>query len=352
MTQTNLIKDVLDKTLLNNDTVFIVPHHVPKADFDALGAAMGIAILCKKYNKDCYIIIDEEYARFDSETKKVIDYLDSNFGVVKAKTAEKLMTDNSLLVAVDVNKSVSLTEDINSLIPRFNDIVIIDHHKPDQNTIKTDYCFADHTLSCTCEEISNLLFMYDDIVISPEQANYLYAGLVLDTNHFNKNVSPNTMAIGMQLLLRGANPTTVNNMFAEDYETDKKMLKIVNNVVFPTHIYAIAADEDKKSVHNSEDIAKAADYLLKYRISASFAIGYIDEDNIYISARSKGDVDVSSIMKLFGGGGNEYSAAARVKGETIDSIRFKLEFMLNPTSYLKSGDLAFDESGVSLKLVK
>ena len=43
-----MIKDALDVALLNNDTVFIVPHHSPEPDFDALGAALGIGLICKK----------------------------------------------------------------------------------------------------------------------------------------------------------------------------------------------------------------------------------------------------------------------------------------------------------------
>ena len=48
MTQTKVIKDALDDALLNNDTVFIVPHNSPEPDFDALGAALGIGLICKK----------------------------------------------------------------------------------------------------------------------------------------------------------------------------------------------------------------------------------------------------------------------------------------------------------------
>ena len=83
--------------------------------------------------------------------------------------------------------------------------------------------------------------------------------------------------------------------------------------------------------------------MLKYKIFASFAIGYIDEDTISISARSKGGIDVSTVMKYFGGGGNEYSAAARVKGMSIEDIakivgtsREEVEFALELEDVLTS----------------
>ena len=56
-------------------------------------------------------------------------------------------------------------------------------------------------------------------------------------------------------------------------------------------------------------------------------------------------------MKYFGGGGNEYSAAARVKGMSIDEIKIHLDYLLNPATYFKSADLSMDEA-MKLRLTK
>jgi c-di-AMP phosphodiesterase-like protein len=66
-------------------------------------------------------------------------------------------------------------------------------------------------------------------------------------------------------------------------------------------------------------------------------MAYIDEETVSISARSKGIIDVSSIMQLFGGGGNETSAAARIKGKSIHEVKQMLSQILIP-SYLISID--------------
>ena len=47
------IKASLDRLLDENDNVFVVPHIRP--DFDAVGSALGIALICKKNNKNCFI---------------------------------------------------------------------------------------------------------------------------------------------------------------------------------------------------------------------------------------------------------------------------------------------------------
>lgn len=353
MTQTKTIKEALDNVLLNNDTVFIVPHNSPEPDFDALGAALGIGLICRKNKKKCYIIVDVDLNKFGVEERKVVEYLAREFNVISSKLASELITDKSLMVAVDVSKEMLLSDDAKKLLPKFNDIFILDHHTIDERTISSIYSFIDDSLSSTCEEITRLLCAYG-IKYTPEEANYLTAGIFLDTKGFSKNSTGETFDIVTKLVKKGASITEVNNMFSADYEEDKKMHRIINNVVFPTQVYAIAVDEDTTKIYNAVDIAKAADYLLKYKIYASFALGYIDEETIAISARSKGEIDVSTIMKVFGGGGNMYSAAARIKGESIESVISKLEILLNPASYLSSDDIqiSFDESGPTLKLSK
>ena len=50
------IKKCLDKLLDNNDTVFIVPHNRP--DMDAIGASIGMSLICNKKGKENYIVIN------------------------------------------------------------------------------------------------------------------------------------------------------------------------------------------------------------------------------------------------------------------------------------------------------
>ena len=70
MQNSKCIKECLDKLLSNNDTVFIVPHNRP--DFDALGASIGMSLICKKNKKKSYIVIDDNYETLTSSIKKMI----------------------------------------------------------------------------------------------------------------------------------------------------------------------------------------------------------------------------------------------------------------------------------------
>lgn len=340
MQDTMVIKQCFDKLLSENDTVFIVPHNRP--DMDAIGSAVGMALICKKNKKKCYIVINEDLNKIEAATKKVIGEISNTLDVINLEQTKELITDKSLMIAVDVNKTYLVST--GEILDRFNDIMVIDHHKTDDKSIKTKNMFVDEKLSSTCEEVSRLLFL-NNIKITKDHANYLLAGIILDTNKLSKNVSEGTYVVAAKLVSRGADATIANNMYLEDFEHDRAIQKLVDNTVFPTYIYAIACDKDcSGQIYPVEDIAKASDYLLKYQVNATFAIARIDEDTVSISARSKGIIDVSKIMMLFGGGGNMHSAAARVKGMSIEEIKEKLNYILIPTNIIS------DETEMKLTL--
>ncbi len=84
-----------------------------------------------------------------------------------------------------------------------------------------------------------------------------------------------------------------------------------------------------------EELAKAADYLLRYKVDASFAVGYTDDDVISISARSKGDINVGEIMGELEGGGNTFSAATRLQGRDLDDTVKSLKKIYKPSFHNK-----------------
>ena len=350
MQDSRTIKECLDKLLCESDRVFIVPHNRP--DMDALGSAIGMALICKKNKKRCFIVIDDNIEKLESATRKVIEEVSGEFDIIKAIDIPNLITDNSLMVAVDVNKDYLIST--KKYLDDFKNVFVLDHHKTDEHTIKTSYLFVDERLSSVCEEVSRLLFM-NGVKITKDHANYLLAGIILDTNKLSKNVTTDTFSVATKLTSKGADATIANNMFLEDFEHDRAIQRLVDNTIFPTYVFAIASDkEDSGKIYDVEDIAKAADYLLKYQVNATFAIGYIDEETISISARSKGIIDVSKVMKLFGGGGNEHSAAARVKGIGIEDIKKKINQILIPTSYLDcvAKEDIIEGKGMTLNLTK
>lgn len=330
------IKETIDKLTDGKDNIFIVGHN--RLDLDALVSCLGFSLICNKKNIKSYIVTDDEIDKMEKVTRSVIYDVKDNYNIIKSSDLDNLLTDNSLLVVLDTNKYNLVC--VRNYLDRFKDIFILDHHNTDDKTINTEYIFAlDNLLSSTCEEISILLDLYN-IKIDSKFATYLYAGIILDTNRFRYNVSQLTHLVACNLTVNGADSNKANNMFLEDFETNRYTQKLADTAEFiidedNSCSYAIAVqDENCKKIYGIDEVAKASNCLLNlcykdYNVDASFVVSYTSEDVISISARSKELIDVSKIMSNFeNSGGNKHSAAARIKNMTLEEIQNKLREIL------------------------
>ena len=167
-----------------------------------------------------------------------------------------------------------------------------------------------------------------------EIANYLLAGIYLDTNKLTKNVSSETMKTIAKLLESGASMNRVTDLFAEDFISDRRVQELVSKAKISTFSIAIVTAEDNIE-YTREELAKVADYLLKYKVDAAFAIGNIGDDIVSISARSKERVNVGAVMQNLEGGGNQYSAATKLSNSTIKEAAERLMKIIQPPCYIK-----------------
>ena len=90
---------------------------------------------------------------------------------------------------------------------------------------------------------------------------------------------------------------------------------------------------DENIVYTQEELAKAADYVLKYGVDASFAIGNVGDGVVQVSARSPENINVGEVMRELGVGGNQNSGAARVSDSSVEEVGKRLRKVLEPTGY-------------------
>ncbi len=311
-------KCVLENRIKSSSKVFITPHS--NADFDALGAAIGMAEICKHFAKPVVLIMDDNVLTMTAGIRSIYEPILEVYPVLKSSEIIGQRTDNDLLITVDVNKTNLIPVDLKEQLSTFSNIVILDHHKEDENTISTEFKFIDITASSTCEMITRLFRLFN-IPINDTLAKTFLAGIFLDTNKLQKNATKGTLEIAAKLISRGVSIQDVNDLFVEDFENDRKVQHLIDGTEFipyTIHNVAIIINKDNPSTFYTQvELAKAADYLLPYKVDASFAIGRIGENQVGISARSLGGMDIAAIMHIFNGGGNEHSAAAKVL-DTVD----------------------------------
>ena len=322
------LKKILEKKISESKQVILTGH--VGADFDSIASCIAMSEIVKKFKTDGYILYNEQEIKVEPGVKEMIDSTNSTINYINNEEYKKIRTNKDLLITLDVsNKDILPCRDY---LNYFKDIIVIDHHTENSHPIETNYNYIISDVSSISEVITNLLISYK-INFTKNIANYLLAGIYLDTDKYTKNCSSKTMSTVSKLLDRGADIVKVNEFFETDFESDRKVQDLVSKANFITYSIAICvADEDV--TYTKEELAKVSDYLLRFKADAAFAAGFIDDDLISISARSKGKVDVSKIMNIMSGGGNIYSAATKINSKELNEECKKLELLTKPNFYI------------------
>ena len=317
----------LEQKVIGSKRVVIVPHN--RIDFDAIGSALGLAVIVKKMNARPIIVVNDNIKDMQRGIQIIMNDVSKDFEIVSRDRYLEMKEEDDVYILTDVNKRGMVS--IGDTISDPDKTVIIDHHNMDDTTIASEATFVDEHISSASEIVARLMCMFK-CKSTPEIATYLLAGIYLDTNHMSKNVSNDTYMAAAKLANYGANINRVNDLFLEDFTSDRRVQDLVNKVEIVTYTIAtILADEG--ITYTQEELAKAADYVLKYGVDASFAVGKLEDGSIQVSARSPENINVGDVMKELGGGGNQASGAAKVLDSSVEEVGKRLRKVLEPTGY-------------------
>lgn len=315
----------LESELKKCSNVFIVGHNQP--DFDSIGSAIGLYTLANHFGKEAYIIVDDAEVSLESGVKKIIDENKDKIHFINKAGCELLIDKKSILITTDVNKYDRIS--VGDCLDRFKSVLVIDHHGEGNETIKTDKKIIDTSISSASEIVTRMLCNYK-VKYGADVANSLLAGINLDTKRFKDNTTSKTHDVAEKLIDKGASTDYVNNLFLEEFETfcrisnliiNGTIIKKYSDSLSPIQVSFTLNRNNPKEIYRTEDYAKAADRMMKFNgVDASFALGYVDEETIHISARGNKKVNVGKIMEQVHGGGNAQSAGGRVRTDDIAKI--------------------------------
>jgi c-di-AMP phosphodiesterase-like protein len=158
-----------------------------------------------------------------------------------------------------------------------------------------------------------------------QEANALYAGILLDTKNFQKSAGTKTHAAAMYLKESGASYENVQELFKSTIVDYRKEVSFGEQIEVYRNCMAIAKNPNGKDATDKILAAKVADNLLGLKdVSASFALVQID-NVVYISARSNGTINVQLILEKLNGGGRYNEAGAQVKDSSMNDTLCKLK---------------------------
>ncbi|KYH34099.1 bifunctional oligoribonuclease and PAP phosphatase NrnA [Clostridium tepidiprofundi DSM 19306] len=318
--------------LINESSNVVIMGHA-NPDIDCIGAAVGLYSTIMSLNKKCNIVLNN----INKSIKNVVDNLVNEYeykgAFIDNETCINIINNDTLLILVDVHNR-SHVENLD-IVDKVNKIVIIDHHRKAPDYIQDTLLAYIETYASSASELVTELIPY--IIEKPKlkqiEAEALLAGICVDTKNFYFKTGVRTFEAAALLRKYGADTISVKKLFSEDLEVYIKRTEIIRTAeIFKNTAIAICPPHIEDNVL----AAQVADELLNITgVQASFVFVKI-KDEVFISGRSLGNINVQVILEKFGGGGHMTMAGAKVKNIEIEQIVEELKSIIE--KYSREGE--------------
>lgn len=319
--KTRIIANALLELVANSDKVYIMGHKY--SDLDSVGSSVGLACAIRNLGKSAWALCDRE----TSLAKSLIDLFPKTDGeeplFSDPQTAVQNITPDTLLIICDTHNPLIIES--SELYEKAEKVVIIDHHRKMVNHIDNAAIFHHEPYASSASEMVTELIQYfgDAGKLRAVQAECLLAGIMLDTKNFVMKTGVRTFEAAAVLRKMGADTVTVKKLFSSSIDSYKRKTQIVAEAeiyrkcaVAPCDFYA----DDLRIV-----APQAADELLTIKnVDASFVLYKTMTNEVSISARSMGALNVQLIMEALGGGGHQTMAGVQLKDCDVKSAQEQL----------------------------
>ena len=318
--KSRVMANALSELMADASEIYVMGHSY--ADMDAVGAAAGICCAARKRGKRAQIVIDLERNAALPVLKKLGALPEYNGVFISGNDAFVKMRPGALLVVVDTNRP-DLVES-HQVLEACNRVAVIDHHRRAASYIENAaFSFHEPYASSAAELVTELLqYLVEPADLLREEAEALLAGIVLDTKRFTLRTGGRTFEAAAFLRRAGADTAEVQRLFQNDLSDMVSRYDIIRRA----ELYRedIALEVIPQDGVDRVAAAQAADELLTLKgVRASFVV-YRNGDDVLMSARSLGEVNVQVILEALGGGGNSSQAGGRVENGDILAVRTQL----------------------------
>ncbi len=318
-----VIANQLTLAMAKASNVLIMGHRNP--DYDSIGACIGIARLAMFCGVRANIVVRVDDDNIKSAVNRVKNLPEYSDVFVDSITGQDMIRSDTLLVIVDVNNPVQY--EAPEIADNVADIAIIDHHRKTGDFKREPLIsYIEPSASSACELVSEMLEQALPVGdLHREEADVLYAGVLLDTKQFSRNTGVRTFSAALYLRSEGANPAEVQVFFKSGLDDFMREAKFSMNVITYRQMFAISMSDSDGNAADRIAAAKAADKLLGVAgVMASFALVEV-EGSVHISARSAGNVNVQLILEKIGGGGYYEAAGALLRDVSMMSALTSLK---------------------------
>jgi bifunctional oligoribonuclease and PAP phosphatase NrnA len=317
----------------------IIMHQKP--DADAMGSTLGLAQFLQQLGHETLVVSPTNWAHYLNwmpGADNVVDY-DKNPAKI-----EGLLAECSLIFCLDFNHfgRTRKMQPFLTALPVTK--ILIDHHQEPQVEMFA-YGTSNTGKSSTCEMVYDLIVnMGMAEKITPEIAQCLYAGVMTDTGSFRfPSTTASVHAMVSQLMQTGFNHAAVHDELFDNYYE--------NRLRFIGHVLSNCMEVFYE--YNTVLISIPYTDLVKYDIKTGDTEGVVNlpqsisgiklvtiiidrGDEIKLSFRSKGNVDVNTFARTyFNGGGHFHASGGNSRVSLADTVKHFIKAMEENGEILK-----------------
>lgn len=302
---------------LRGNRRFLVTTHV-RPDGDAVGSLLAMAHILRCLGKDVEAVAQ------DAVPPNLLFLPEAEF--IRHEAGDPSSYDAAVLV--DCGDLQRVGPVLEATAGSVRTIVNIDHHVNEAPFGHVHWVWTG--ASSTCEMLFDLARLLG-VALDADLATQLYVGLVTDTGSFRySNTNRKTLDMAAELVAAGASPYRVaEEVFDSSSPGALKLLsRVLSTVLFladerlaTVELTGKMFEETGSTQADSEGIINHLRSVRSVRLAITFREG--DDGLVYVSLRSKGNVDVAALARGHGGGGHRNAAGCRLAG-SIAEVRERI----------------------------
>lgn len=312
------------KELIAEGQTFVIGVHA-RPDPDAIGSALALARGLGQIGKDVTVISQDgvpEMCEYLSDTEDVFTAVDiPAFDVAVICDANELGGTGT---ASDVLKRAKSLLVIDHHIFKLSDAAVSEHER----LFEKIHYLVESKAASTAQVVYELLVRIDGIRIDKQMAEQLMAGVVGDTGAFRfSNVDAWVFRTAAALAENGAGVEEAVRGIFDRSLTNARLLGAALLAAQISEdgkvVWSSITMEDFEKFHatdaDTDNISNALRDIRGVRVGILFR--EIEPEQIRISLRSRDEVDVNRIARVFGGGGHVSASGCTVKAPLEDAQR-------------------------------
>jgi phosphoesterase RecJ-like protein len=314
------ILDTFKSRIQAADKILITTHEFP--DADGIGSEISLCLALRQLGKESYCVNEEplleRYQYLDPD--KTVSGL-NNF------QANHPHFKPNLIIVVDTNTKARIGQHLAASLNEATPILFIDHH-PCRGRDLSTHCI-DVAAAATGQLVGEMI-EYLGVPFTKKMALPIYTAIIIDTSSFRyPTVSAATHHLIAKLMATGINPPEAyNGIYGTKKIIHMHLLSKILNSAATNKSETIAwmllkKDDIDQFKSDVEDTHAFINHLLVLN-NIKVAIMFRDDgDQVKMSLRSSGDIDVGLVAQALGGGGHNHSAATillRSQGDSTEEL--------------------------------